>query len=150
MKSNFIKNLCEAEIKSTELALAVESISDELQNMIEKISNIKTKDLANLVKKIRYDGDIEKADAFNDSISQKLDTVIDSISEIKGEIDNEVVKLFNGDSLDADGEDMGGIEDDFGSEDNFSEFNPDESADDGIDDLDIGDIDIEEIDRDEK
>ena len=44
MKSNFIKHLCESEIKSTELALAVESISDELQNMIEKISNIKTKD----------------------------------------------------------------------------------------------------------
>lgn len=52
MKSNFIKHLCESEIKSTELALAVESISDELQNMIEKISNIKTKDLANLVKKL--------------------------------------------------------------------------------------------------
>ena len=36
MKSNFIKHLCESEIKSTELALAVESISDESQNMIEK------------------------------------------------------------------------------------------------------------------
>ena len=144
MKSNFIKHLCESEIKSTELALAVESISDELQNMIEKISNIKTKDLANLVKKIKYDGDIEKADAFNDSISQKLDTIINSITDIKGEIDNEVVKLFNGENLDDSSDDMGDFEDDFGGED-FEDF--DSNAE---DDIDLGDIEIEEINREEK
>ena len=141
MKSNFIKHLCESEIKSTELALAVESISDELQNMIEKISNIKTKDLANLVKKIKYDGDIEKADAFNDSISQKLDTIINSITDIKGEIDNEVVKLFNGENLDDSSDDMGDFEEDFGGED----FEPNAE-----DDIDLGDIEIEEINREEK
>ena len=146
MKSNFIKHLCESEIKSTELALAVESISDELQNMIEKISNIKTKDLANLVKKIKYDGDIEKADSFNDSISQKLDTIINSITDIKGEIDNEVVKLFNGDNIgDSVDSDMGDFEDDFGGDEDFNEFDP--NAD---DDLDLDDIEIEEIDREEK
>nr|DAH71236.1 MAG TPA: hypothetical protein [Caudoviricetes sp.] len=144
MKSNFIKHLCESEIKSTELALAVESISDELQNMIEKISNIKTKDLANLVKKIKYDGDIEKADAFNDSISQKLDTIINSITDIKGEIDNEVVKLFNGENLDDSSDDMGDFEDDFGGED-FEDFDPNAE-----DDIDLGDIEIEEINREEK
>ena len=146
MKANFIKHLCESEIKSTELALAVESISDELQNMNEKISNIKTKDLANLVKKIKYDGDIEKADAFNDSISQKLDALINSITDIKGEIDNEVVKLFNGEDLDdGSSDDMGDFEDDFGGDEDFDEFDP--NAD---EDLDLHDIDIEEIGREEK
>lgn len=146
MKANFIKHLCESEIKSTELALAVESISDELQNMNEKISNIKTKDLANLVKKIKYDGDIEKADAFNDSISQKLDALINSITDIKGEIDNEVVKLFNGEDLDdGSSDDMGDFEDDFGGDEDFDEFDP--NAD---EDLDLNDIDIEEIGREEK
>lgn len=146
MKANFIKHLCESEIKSTELALAVESISDELQNMNEKISNIKTKDLANLVKKIKYDGDIEKADAFNDSISQKLDALINSITDIKGEIDNEVVKLFNGEDLDdGSSDDMGDFEDDFGGDEDFDEFDP--NAD---EDLDLNDIDIEEIEREEK
>lgn len=146
MKANFIKHLCESEIKSTELALAVESISDELQNMNEKISNIKTKDLANLVKKIKYDGDIEKADAFNDSISQKLDALINSITDIKGEIDNEVVKLFNGEDLDTDSsDDMGDFEDDFGGDEDFDEFDPNSDE-----DLDLNDIDIEEIGREEK
>lgn len=146
MKANFIKHLCESEIKSTELALAVESISDELQNMNEKISNIKTKDLANLVKKIKYDGDIEKADAFNDSISQKLDALINSITDIKGEIDNEVVKLFNGEDLDTgSSDDMGDFEDDFGGDEDFDEFDP--NAD---EDLDLNDVDIEEIGREEK
>ena len=48
MRADFIKVLCENEIKSTEMALATESISNEIQSMVEKLSNIKTKDLADL------------------------------------------------------------------------------------------------------
>lgn len=141
MRADFIKMLCENEIKSTEMALATENISNELQSMVEKLTNIKTKDLAELVKKLKYDGDIEAGESFNQSMTEKLDAAIASLTEIKGNIDNEVVKLFNGESLDGsadagmnDGEqfDVDAFDDsdmasDFGMEDEeVPEFNPDE------------------------
>lgn len=140
MRADFIKMLCENEIKSTEMALATENISNELQSMVEKLTNIKTKDLAELVKKIKYDGDIEGGESFNQSMSEKLDQAIASLTEIKGNIDNEVVKLFNGESLEGDdagmddGEqfDVDSLDDsdmanDFGMDDEeVPEFNPDE------------------------
>ena len=64
MKTNFIKQLTEAAISTTDLAVKVEGMSEAIQSMIEKITNIKTKDLAVLVKKIKYDNDIQKADEF--------------------------------------------------------------------------------------
>ena len=64
MRKDFIKQLTEAAISTTDLALNVESMSEAIQGMIEKITNIKTKDLAVLVKKIKYDNDIQKADEF--------------------------------------------------------------------------------------
>lgn len=51
MKANFIRKLCEAEMNKTEVALCVGSIGDQLQSMIEKLSNIKIKDVEELVKK---------------------------------------------------------------------------------------------------
>ena len=56
MKANFIQKLYESEIQNTELALATEAFSDEIQSIIEKVTNLKTKELADLVKKIKYDG----------------------------------------------------------------------------------------------
>jgi len=91
--------ICENEIKSTEMALATENIGDTLQQMVEKLTNIKTKDLAELVKKIKFDNDIQAGEDFNQSMSQKLDQAIQTLSEIKGDIDNEVVSLFNGEGV---------------------------------------------------
>ena len=91
MRANFIKTLCENEIKSTEMALATENIGNELQSMVEKLTNIKTKDLAELVKKIKFDNDIEAGESFNQSMSEKLDQAIQTLTDIKGSIDNEVV-----------------------------------------------------------
>ncbi len=146
MRADFSKMLCENEIKSTEMALATESISNELQSMVEKLTNIKTKDLAELVKKLKYDGDIEAGESFNQSMSEKLDSAIASLTEIKGDIDNEVVKLFNGESLGDDDEmtddgsqfDVDSLDDsdmasDFGGDEGdeeFPEFNPDEEFED--------------------
>lgn len=151
MRANFIKMLCENEIKSTEMALATENIGNELQSMVEKLTNIKTKDLAELVKKIKFDNDIEAGESFNQSMTEKLDQAIQTLTEIKGSIDNEVVSLFNGEGVSGgEGEDMSGDMDfedsdmasDFGeeSDEEVPEFNPDEESSD--DDLDLDDIDL--------
>ena len=124
MRKNFIKELTEAAISTTDLALNVEGMSEAIQSMIEKITNIKTKDLAVLVKKIKYDNDIAKADEFNQNIGGKLDQLIQSMTEIKGEIDNVTVSMLNGDddmgATESDDE-LGDFEADFGMEGEESE-----------------------------
>jgi len=149
MRANFIKMLCENEIKSTEMALATENIGNELQSMVEKLTNIKTKDLAELVKKIKFDNDIEAGESFNQSMSEKLDQAIQTLTDIKGSIDNEVVSLFNGEGVsgnddsdmsnDVDFEDSD-IADDFSGDEEVPEFNPDEES--SEEDMDLGDIDL--------
>jgi len=128
MRKDFIKQLTEAAISTTDLALNVESMSEAIQGMIEKITNIKTKDLAVLVKKIKYDNDIQKADEFQQNIGGKLDQLIQSMTEIKGEIDNVTVSMLNGD--DSMGSEEGS--EDLGSDidSDFGEFNADEGSED--------------------
>lgn len=151
MVKNFIQKLYESEIQNTELALATESFSDEIQSIIEKVTNLKTKELADLVKKIKYDGNIEKADTFNNELGQKLDTLIQTATEVKSEIDNNVVQLFQGNDLQGSDANMdnelGDFEDDFGSDD-MEEFSMDDSE--GDEDLDLDGIDFGEVSREKK
>ena len=125
MRKDFIKQLTEAAISTTDLALNVESMSEAIQGMIEKITNIKTKDLAVLVKKIKYDNDIQKADEFQQNIGGKLDQLIQSMTEIKGEIDNVTVSMLNGDDS-MGSSDEGAEGSDIDSD--FGEFNADEDS----------------------
>lgn len=153
MAINFIQKLYESEIQNTELALATESFSDEIQNIIEKVTNLKTKELADLVKKIKYDGDIEKADQFNAELGQKLDTLIQTATEVKNEIDNNVVQLFQGDNLqgaeDVEQNGLGDLQDDLGQGDEgFDEFNADEDM--GDEDISLDDLDFGEVEREKK
>lgn len=153
MKKNFIRALYESEIQTAELALATESISEELQGMIEKLTNIKIKELATLVKKIKYDGDLQKAESFEQSIGEKLDQIIQSITETKSDIDNEVVKLFNGEELSGGDGAMDGEPADFESdlgdfdEESFDEFGDDESE---FSDEDLSLAGFDEITREKK
>jgi hypothetical protein len=150
---NFIQRLCEAEINQTEVALATSSVSEQIQSMIEKLSNIKVKDVAELSKKIKYDGDIEAGDSLNNSLGSKLDQAIQSLTDIKSDIDNQVVKISQGDlsgSTDSDGLDdsgeLGSFEDDFGSD--IDEFSADEDQ--GDEDLDLSDMNDAEFKRERK
>lgn len=147
----FIQKLYESEIQNTELALATESFSDEIQSIIEKVTNLKTKELSDLVKKIKYDGNIEKADSFNNELGQKLDTLIQTATEVKSEIDNNVVQLFQGNDLQGSSDgmdsDLGGFEDDFGADD-IEEFSMDEEE--GDEDIDLSDVDFGEVSREKK
>ena len=153
MAITFIQKLYESEIQNTELALATESFSDEIQNIIEKVTNLKTKELSDLVKKIKYDGDIEKADQFNSELGQKLDTLIQTATDVKNEIDNNVVQLFQGDELqgaeDVEQNGLGDLQDDLGQgEEDFDEFNADEDM--GDEDISLDDLDFGEVEREKK
>ena len=107
--------------------------------------------MADLVKKIKYDGNIEKADTFNNELGQKLDTLIQTATEVKSEIDNNVVQLFQGNDLQGSEANMdnelGDFEDDFGSDD-MEEFSMDDSE--GDEDLDLDGIDFGEVSREKK
>lgn len=133
MKANFIRTLCENEIQTTELALAVSSISSDIQSMIEKLSNIKVKDVSELTKKIKYDGDIDAGENFYQSIGSKIDQAIQSLTEIKSDIDNEVVNISQGGSVNSDTSDS--MED----SDIENNFNYDENEE--VDDIDL-DLDL--------
>lgn len=155
MAKNFIQRLCEAEINQTEVALATSNISGDLQSMVEKLSNIKIKDVAELVKKLKYSGDIEAGDSFNQMIGEKLDQAIQSLSDIKSSIDDEVVKISQGNlSGEASGENAGlnDLDTDFGDEENSDDYEDfDADADYGeTDDLDLSDVDFGEVEREQK
>lgn len=163
MRKHFITKLTEAAISTTDLALNVESMSEQIQSMIEKITNIKTKDLAVLVKKIKYDNEIAMADEFNQNIGGKLDQLIQSMTEIKGEIDNVTVGMLNGDDNlggSSEGEDdLGDFESDFGAdlegsemptgEEETSDTSAPSSLDDMMSDL-TADLDSNELGREMK
>ena len=111
--------LLEADIKSTEVALAVEAMADQLDTIVSKLSSMQTKDLSNLVKGIKYNNDIETANALQQNIGEKLTAALNTITELKSDLETEVVNLMNGNPI------GGGSKAD--EESDFSaEFNPDE------------------------
>lgn len=120
-----MKKLCmllEADIKSTEVALAVEAMADQLDTIVSKLSSMQTKDLSNLVKGIKYNNDIETANALQQNIGEKLTAALNTITELKSDLETEVVNLMNGNPI------GGGSKAD--EESDFSaEFNPDEEED---------------------
>ena len=93
-------------------------------------------------------------------MGEKLDQAIQSLTDIKGAIDNEVVSLFNGEGIsgdesmddgeqfDVDSLDDSDLASDFNDEE-VPEFNPDEeSEDDGLDSL--NDLDLSDMSREKK
>ena len=159
---NFIQKLYEAEIQNTELALAVESISSDMQSMIEKLSNLKVKDLAELIKKLKFDGNVEGGEQLNQSIGDKIDQAIDTLSDIKSQIDNEIVRISQGDmsgddSMDNETPDLenSDMSSALGGDEDFEDFDADEDYNDSDDDfsdedLDMSDINFGEIQREKK
>ena len=106
-----------------------------------------------MVKKIKYYVDIEKAAQFNSELGQKLDTLIQTATDVKNEIDNNVVQLFQGDDLqgaeDVEQNGLGDLQDDLGQgEEDFDEFNADEDM--GDEDISLDDLDFGEVEREKK
>lgn len=101
-----ISMLVENSIKETDLAISVSEISDKIQKMIQDLSDMKIVDIAELVKQIKYDNRIEQAEQLEQQMGSKLDQAIETLTAVKSEIDNDVVKLFNGEGLEGDSSSM--------------------------------------------
>ena len=101
-----ISMLVENSIKETDLAISVSEISDKIQKMIQDLSDMKIVDIAELVKQIKYDNRIEQAEQLEQQMGSKLDQAIETLTAVKSEIDNDVVKLFNGEGLEGDSASM--------------------------------------------
>lgn len=114
-----LRLLFEADINKTETALAVEAIVDQFDGIVNKLASIQTKDLSNLVKGIKYNNDIETADALQKNLGGKLTAAIQAIAELKSDMETVVVNLMNGNPIDNSS--------DVDEESDFAaEFNPDE------------------------
>lgn len=117
-KKNLFEILTESEnLQNTEVALAIESMSKDLDSMITKLSTMLTKDLANLVRKIKFDNKIEVADDLSKNIGGKILNAQQQLSQLKSDLETESVNMMNGNVTPAEDE-----ENDF-----VKEFNADEA-----------------------
>lgn len=117
-KKDLFAILTESEnLQNTEVALAIESMSKDLDSMITKLSTMLTKDLANLVRKIKFDNKIEMADDLSKNIGGKILNAQQQLSQLKSDLETESVNMMNGNVTPAEKE-----ENDF-----VKEFNADEA-----------------------
>ncbi len=117
-KKDLFAILTESEnLQNTEVALAIESMSKDLDSMITKLSTMLTKDLANLVRKIKFDNKIEVADDLSKNIGGKILNAQQQLSQLKSDLETESVNMMNGNVTPAEKE-----ENDF-----VKEFNADEA-----------------------
>lgn len=118
-KKDLFAILTESEnLQNTEVALAIESMSKDLDSMITKLSTMLTKDLANLVRKIKFDNKIEVADDLSKNIGGKILNAQQQLSQLKSDLETESVNMMNGNVTPAEKE-----ENDF-----VKEFNADEAG----------------------
>ena len=124
MKKTIYELLTEGEnLQNTESALAIEAMVDQLDAMVVKLSSMLTKDLANLVRKTKYDNNIEEADALQKNIGGKIQEAMQTIMQLKSDLETESVNMMNGTVSAMDTE-----ENDFSKEFNPKEEDEDEES----------------------
>lgn len=117
MKKSIYELLTEGQnLQNTESALAIEAMVDQLDAMVVKLSSMLTKDLANLVRKTKYDNNIKEADALQENIGGKIQEAMQTLMQLKSDLETESVNMMNGTVTAMDSE-----ENDFSKE-----FNPNE------------------------
>lgn len=147
MKKLNLSMLVENTIKETDVAIQVSEISDKLQKMIQDLSDTKVVDIAELVKQIKYDNNIEQAQQLEQQIGVKLDQAIETLTSVKSEIDNDVVRLFNGEGIDGNMANAGqsDLDADISSLNGSDDFGDDDLEDIEVDDEDSVDDDLADI-----
>lgn len=93
-KNSISKMICEnTELEKAEILLAGKSIVDELQKIIENLSDLQVEDLSPLVDRIRSEEGLKEAERFKETVHAALDKAIDTVSETKDIVDTEVLRL---------------------------------------------------------
>ena len=151
--------LAESEIATAQTTLAAQDIADQIQSMIEKLADIKYKELPALQDSIRNAQGVEQADSFNTQLTSSLDSLNSALEQARGDVNNAVAELTGqevaggagdldvdafgaGDDMGMGGDDMGmggddlGMGDEMGDELGGDEFDLDLETDD--DEVDLG------------
>lgn len=121
--------ILEGEMETAEAVLAAKDMVDSIQDMITDVSKMMNEQLPPLVDTIRDQIGSEQSESFKVSVGQSLQTLIDTLNQTRGSLDNSARGLTGesggdmGDmgnmssDLDADIGAMGDEGDDFGSAD---------------------------------
>ncbi len=99
MKEGYVKQLrrlLEAEVEQAESLIAAKGFSQELQDMVEKLGRLVNEDLPAVVEQMRDAYGADVATGFENSASQTLNGVMDSLRTSKQEIDNSVSAIAGG------------------------------------------------------
>lgn len=143
--------LIEAEMDKATVLMASKGITDNLQKMAEDVAMMVAKDVMPLGDTMREVFGLENAKAFQSVISEKLNSLVTSISEVKDSINEQIDALESGetpsdlntdstDDLFGDGE-AEGSEEEIGDEE-FSDMGSEERGmKDDEEEEDFGDLD---------
>lgn len=111
MREKKFKLLVESQLEKAELIFAIQSITDEMQDIAEKISKMKVETISPLVDRMKAEFGIKDSTRFNEVVGEQLQSALDALLSAKDKISNEQLRL-SGDADDI--EDFGSDEmDDF-------------------------------------
>ena len=84
------------DLEHAQTLLAAKDISDRLQKMAEEAAKMAVDDLMPLVDVMKSQFGLEQANAFNEVVKEKLQTVLDSVMAAKDQTDNAILTLQGG------------------------------------------------------
>lgn len=99
MKEGYVKQLrylLETEVEQAESLIAAKSFSQELQDMIEKLGRLINEDLPAVSEQMRDSYGADVATGFENTVSDTLSGIMDTLRQSKQEIDNSVSSIANG------------------------------------------------------
>jgi hypothetical protein len=145
-----LAKLMESELDKATLVLSVKGISDELQQMAEKVAKMEAEEIMPILDSLKEAFGPELAESFNNAASQNIRNLVEAIKAAKDAIGNEVLRLegaANGEQVNdmamAPADDMG--MDDMGA-DNMDDMGADPMANDmGGEDMDDMDGDMDDM-----
>jgi len=97
MSHKILSKLLESEMEKAEIVLGVKAITDDLQQMAEKISRMQIEDMAALTERLKAEFGIERGDSFQAEVGGFLGTALMALQASKSSIDNTALAL-TGDS----------------------------------------------------
>ena len=87
-KRTTISMLIESEMEKAEIILGVKAITDDLQQMAEKISRMQIEDMSALTERLKAEFGIERGDQFQTEVGNLLGAALTALQNSKSSIDN--------------------------------------------------------------
>jgi hypothetical protein len=94
-----------AEVEQAQVVLAAQDMVDQVQKMIEQMTDLRVKELPALVDGIKAEMGTDQAGSFNDSANAALEGLIASLEGAKGELQG-AVGVVTGEEMSVPGEEM--------------------------------------------